>query len=279
MDNKEPDNQESPDRGIKISACLVVYNEEGNIRCCLESLRGAVDEIIVVHDGECQDKTLAICEEYGAKIFIRSHAGIMEAYLVFAIEQASGDWLLRIDADEFLTDDLKNNLRHLVAAAAANHISAYSFRWRNHHRDGSFFGQGSKPILFKKTDLYWLSLPHFSWQTRGRRESSAYILGHRPKDYTSAAYWASQKKWAKIQAAYILKDFKELDSFQAEEADWVKAFNFSRRYAGFLFLPFFKFLKSFCGSIIQGMGISASWRQGLYNFYLGKYLYDLVHHR
>ena len=41
-----------------ISACLVVHNEEKLIGRCLESIKNLVDEIIVVHDGPCQDKTL-----------------------------------------------------------------------------------------------------------------------------------------------------------------------------------------------------------------------------
>ena len=43
-----------------ISACLVVYNEEKVIRQCLDSIKGFVDEIILVHDGQCTDKTLVM---------------------------------------------------------------------------------------------------------------------------------------------------------------------------------------------------------------------------
>ncbi len=258
-----------------ISACLVVYNEEKNIRRCLDSLRGAVDEIIVVHDGECRDKTLEICREYGAKIFVQPHIGMMEAYLVFAIEQTQGQWVMRIDADEFLSDELKSGLRGLIERAEAEGISAYSFCWLN----SAGKGQERKTILFKKADLFWFSMPHLSWQTRGRLEESKFVLGHMLKDYAAAAYWNKQKKWAKIQAEYILKDFKELDNFQAEEADWAKVYSFSRRYAKYPFLPVIKFLKSFCENIVDGAGMGEAWRQGLYNFYLGKYLHDLVYHR
>jgi len=265
-------------KDMKISACLVVYNEEKNIRRCLDSLAGAVDEIIVVHDGECRDKTLEICREYGAKIFIRPHAGVMEAHLVFAINQAQGDWLLRIDADEFLTDGLRDNLRRLVEEAGAQSFSAYSFRWLNYHKDGSFSGKERKSVLFKKVDFYWLSIPHWAWQTRGRLKASSYILGHLSKD-NSAIHWGGRKKYAKVQAEYILKDFEELDNFQAVEADWIKVYSFSRRWAGFWFLPIFKFFKSFCEAILQGLGPRESWRRGVYNFYLGYYLYGFVHHR
>ena len=42
----------------RISACTIVFNEEKKIRPCLKSLQGCVDEIIVIHDGKCSDKTL-----------------------------------------------------------------------------------------------------------------------------------------------------------------------------------------------------------------------------
>jgi len=279
MVNNEVTNKDAANRNIKISACLVVYNEEKNIRRCLASLRGVVDEIIVVHDVGCRDKTLEICREYGAKIFIRPHLGIAEVHSVFAINQTQGDWLLKMDADEFLSDELRDNLRRLVDAAEINHISAYSFCWL--FRADNYFipGVWRKPILFKKLDLYYFTMPQLSWQTRGRLEKSRYILGHMPKDYASPDYWIKQKKWAKIQAEYILKNFEELDNFQAEEADWVKVYSFSRRHAGSLFLPILKFLKSFLENILRGAGLQNSWRDGLYNFYLGKDLYDLIHHR
>jgi len=82
-----------------LSICLVVYNEEKMIRRCLESIKNLADEIIIVLDGESQDKTEAICREYTDKIFIRKHIGFSDPHLPFAFEQAKGDWIMRIDAD------------------------------------------------------------------------------------------------------------------------------------------------------------------------------------
>lgn len=260
------------DKNIKISACLVVYNEEHNIRRCLDSLCDAVDEIIVVHDGDCQDKTLDICQEYGAKIFVRQHIGVMEAHMVFAIKQAQGDWLLRIDADEFLSNELKNNLRRLVEEAESKGTSAYSFRWLTFFNDDFLPGANRKSILFKKVDFYWLSLPHWAWQTRGRLKPLSYVLGHLSKDGMTI-HWGNGKKCAQVQAEYILKRFEELDNFQAEKADWSRTYSFSRRYARCWFLSFLKFFKSFCETVFQGLGIKEALRQSIYNFHLGHYLY------
>ena len=55
----------------KISACLVVRNEEKIIKKCLDSIKDVVDEIIIVHDGEYNDKTLKICKIILIKFLFR----------------------------------------------------------------------------------------------------------------------------------------------------------------------------------------------------------------
>ncbi len=263
------------DQFDKISACLVVYNEALSIRRCLESLRGAVDEIIVVHDGPCQDETLNICREFGARIFIRPHFGIMEAHLIFAIRQTQFAWIIRIDADECLSEQLRTNLRSLVADAHKLDISAYSFLWSDR-------GFGNvikyKPVLFRKKNLFWFPIPHLVWQTRGRVAQSDYVLDHLQRDYQSAEYWISQKKRSRIQAQYILKTYQEMDNFQANEDDLRRVYSFSRRHAGLILIPVLKFIKSFLENVPDGASLLASWRQGRYNFYLGRDLYCLYHH-
>ena len=86
--------QKISDMNNRISACLVVYNEEKIIKNCLASIKDAVDEIIVVHDGECIDKTLEICKSYTNKIFIKQHIGEAEPHRPFGFKQATGDWIL-----------------------------------------------------------------------------------------------------------------------------------------------------------------------------------------
>jgi Glycosyltransferases involved in cell wall biogenesis len=69
----------------KISACIVVYNEEKVIKRCLDSIKNVVDEIILVHDGPCKDRTLEIAKRYTNKIFIRPHVGMMESTSCFCL--------------------------------------------------------------------------------------------------------------------------------------------------------------------------------------------------
>jgi tetratricopeptide (TPR) repeat protein len=86
---------------ILLSACLIVKNEEQRLAQCLESLRSLVDEIILVDTGS-SDRTLAIAEEYQAKIFHFEWCDDFSQARNYAIAQAKGKWILVIDADELV---------------------------------------------------------------------------------------------------------------------------------------------------------------------------------
>jgi len=84
-----------------ISLCMIVYNEENNIRRCLESVCGFVDEIIAVDTGST-DRTRAICEEYGTQVFDYEWAEDFSEARNYSVSKASCDWILLLDADEEL---------------------------------------------------------------------------------------------------------------------------------------------------------------------------------
>jgi glycosyltransferase involved in cell wall biosynthesis len=121
---------------VKLSICIITYNEEENIRDCLESVKWA-EEIIVV-DSFSNDKTVAICQEYTNKIIQRPWPGHIEQKN-FALEQAAQPWILCLDADERLsplaTEEVirevsqENNLYH--GFFFPRH-SYYLGRWINH---------------------------------------------------------------------------------------------------------------------------------------------------
>lgn len=87
----------------RVSAVIITYNEEKNIRRTLEQLHWC-DEIIIV-DSYSTDRTVVICEEFGCKIFFRSFDGYGPQKR-FAASKAGNDWILCIDADEVLSDAL-----------------------------------------------------------------------------------------------------------------------------------------------------------------------------
>ncbi|HEY9765869.1 MAG TPA: glycosyltransferase [Chroococcales cyanobacterium] len=110
-----------------LSVCLIVRNEAENLGCCLESVRGIADEIVLVDTGSTDD-TVAIAAEYHAKVFSFSWKDDFAAARNEALCHASGDWILVLDADESLAEGSKDELRLLLEAPQAE---AYSLELVN----------------------------------------------------------------------------------------------------------------------------------------------------
>jgi len=104
----------------KISVCLATFNEEKNIKDCLESVRQLVDEIVIV-DGTSTDKTVEIASSIGRsasgrkkpniKIIVRENPLMFHINKQKAFEMATGDWILYLDADERVTPELKKEIQ------------------------------------------------------------------------------------------------------------------------------------------------------------------------
>lgn len=134
----------------KISAFIITYNEEKIIEQCLKKLVW-VDEIIVV-DSKSTDKTVAICEKYGAKVFFKDFENYGKQKQ-FALNKTNNNWVLSLDADEILSDNLINEIKLLDLNN--NNIQGYLIP-RTHVFLNKIFRYGSenkKPILrfFNKT--------------------------------------------------------------------------------------------------------------------------------
>lgn len=94
-----------------ISATIITRNEERNIERCLEALQGVVDEIVVV-DSYSTDRTLEICKRYGCKITSREFRGF-GSQRQYATGLTKHSYVLSIDADEMLDEELRESLRQL----------------------------------------------------------------------------------------------------------------------------------------------------------------------
>lgn len=99
--------------GLKISVALATFNEEKNIRSCLDSVKDLVDEIVIV-DGGSKDKTPNIAKEYGAKVFITNNPPLFHINKQKAIDKCKGDWILQLDADEEVSPKLKEEILEKV---------------------------------------------------------------------------------------------------------------------------------------------------------------------
>lgn len=121
---------------MRISAVIITYNEEKNVERCLASVAGLVDEIVVL-DSNSTDRTRALCIAAGANVFTEPFAGHIEQKNR-AIELAQHEWLLSLDADEALSQNLRASIESVKAAGptaqayTCNRLNQYCGKWVRH---------------------------------------------------------------------------------------------------------------------------------------------------
>jgi len=261
----------------KISACLVIYNEEKHIQRCLDSLRDKVDEIIIVMDGGSTDNTYEICKKYTDNIYILEHIGIGDYHLAFAFKKASYDWILKLDADEFLSRGFRDNIKHLVKD---ENVAGYRFLWLLN--DGKKYITKTQPYklaLFNKNKISYLGVPHGKYYFNGSVITKDFRLEH----YCGYNRWMINKfiekqiPWIRLHARLLVGKFEDIPKFRIKGTAWDWRDRLRRKYC-YLFIFFGVFV--FFRNAIRGewwniRALKASFFNGLYeamlNYYILKY--------
>jgi len=138
----------------KISAAIITFNEEKNIKRCIDSL-DFVDEVIVV-DSLSSDKTCEIAKELGASVIDQKFLGHIDQKQL-AVENCSHDWVLSLDADEEVSEELKASILELLKSPLA--YEAYEMKRVSFHlgkwiRHGGWYPD-KKIRLFNKKHAHW----------------------------------------------------------------------------------------------------------------------------
>jgi glycosyltransferase involved in cell wall biosynthesis len=151
----------------KISAIVIAFNEEHDLGECLASLAWC-DEIIVVDSGST-DRTRDIAARYGARIFVRPFAGFSDQKN-FAAEQAGNDWILSIDADESVSDELREEILHALpgeSAAAGFFIPRLNLWLGKPIRHGGWWPDHTLR-LYRRSAARWAGVSHEAVAVEGR---------------------------------------------------------------------------------------------------------------
>ena len=96
-----------------LSVVLAVFNEEKNLAACLESFKDIADEIVVV-DGTSTDKTVEIAKKFGARVKVTTNKPNFHINKQMAIDMAKSDWILQMDADEHVSEEMKKEIRDIL---------------------------------------------------------------------------------------------------------------------------------------------------------------------
>ncbi len=226
-----------------ISACVVVCNEEEVITRCLESIKEVVDEINILHDGPCSDKTIEIARRYTDNIYMMEKKGSAQPHRAYSYEISAGPWILQIDADEFLSVEAIDDLRQLTKN---DRVSAYELLWPLWDGQKRLSSQWPyKLCLFKKDDISYIGLPHFKPLVKGRVERQGVVLEHRPRynNFSREKFFEKWLSWARLHARSYLKDFSQIPKFNYSGNDWPSKMALRRRFP-LLLIPF-EFLITF----------------------------------
>ena len=115
----------------KISACIISFNEEDDIAACLESVEGVVDEIVVV-DSLSTDTTVEIASRFTDHVVAQEFLGHI-AQKQLATDRASNEWILSLDCDERLSQELRASI--LEEKPNLGPFAAYAMNRRMHYVD------------------------------------------------------------------------------------------------------------------------------------------------
>ena len=153
---------------ISISAVIITKNEENKIKKCLDSLKNLVNEIIIIDDLS-YDNTVKICKEYGAKVIINESKGNFDRQRNLGIENATGDWILQMDADEIVTEEAKEKIKEAIKDPkyfVAFKLKRLNFFFDHPLRYGGVYDYQIK--LFKKGYAYYIGSVHETLKVNGK---------------------------------------------------------------------------------------------------------------
>lgn len=136
---------------IKLSACTIAKNEALNIGKSIDSYKEYVDEIIIVDTGST-DETIDIAKGKGAKVFNFEWKNDFSAAKNFALDNATGDWIIFLDADEWFDSDTAKNIRTAIENAIRLNYNAVACKMVNFYTETEIAETASSMRIFKHSD-------------------------------------------------------------------------------------------------------------------------------
>ena len=148
---------------MKLSLCIATFNEAKNLHYAMDSASDWVDEVIIV-DGSSTDATVEIAKSYGTKVKVieTTNPPIFHINKQKAIEAATGDWILQLDADEEITDELREEIIGITKNKNPNiksSVLAYQIPRKNYFLGRFLMKGGVYPDytirLYKRDTMYF----------------------------------------------------------------------------------------------------------------------------
>lgn len=128
---------------VRVNLIVLTFNEEPHLERCIESARGIADRVVVVDSGSA-DKTIEIARAAGAEVYSHPFKNQAEQFN-WALDNTDikGDWVLRLDADEYLTPELKEEIGRMFEnppeSIAGFYMKRRVYFWGRWIRHGGYY--------------------------------------------------------------------------------------------------------------------------------------------
>jgi glycosyltransferase involved in cell wall biosynthesis len=219
---------------VKISAVIITFNEEKNIAKAIKSVAFA-DEIIVV-DSESIDKTREIAESLGAKIIIQKWLGFSKQKQ-FAVDSATHDWIISLDADERISDKLRDEIIKLKSTKT--NVDGYKIPRLSIYMNREIRHSGWYPDwqirFFNRTKGRWKSVEiHESFEIDGKIEKLSGDILHYSVDNAAHHHKMIGERYAPLAAKQMFESGKRTSALKVATVGFTTFFQSYFLKLGFL---------------------------------------------
>ncbi len=237
---------------MSLSVVLATFNEEKNLKSCLNAIKDLASEVIVV-DGKSHDNTVKIAKSFKAKVFIRPNPPIFHINKQIALKKASHDWILQLDADEVVDQKLKDSIKQVLSSNSQT--NGYYLKRKNYFL-GKWLKKGGQypdPVirLVKKGKA---SFPQKSVHEQIAVQGHVDTLDGHLLHYTAptfARYLTNSNRYTSLTASELKKAGLKLNVFS-----WIKYM---------MLMPVFMFIKLY----FRHLGILDGFEGFIFAFYSG----------
>lgn len=215
----------------KLSLCMIVKDEESVIEDCLKSVKGVVDQIVVVDTGS-RDSTIEICKRYGAEVYYYRWRDDFSAARNESIKYARGDWILWMDADERLDPGSVEKLKRLLTFERKP--MAYKVLIKNVKPDGSYYFSDAHRLFRNGVGIFFTGIIHEQvapsvLSLGGEIRDTDIVISHIGYSYTGSRERRKKERNRKLLLKYVDREPRNayahytLGQFYALDGDHHKA--------------------------------------------------------
>lgn len=205
---------------IPLSGVMVIHNEERLLDRSLRSFADLADDLVIIHDGPCSDRSLEIARRYTDRVYVRDWQGAASPHRPESFRLARHDWILEIDADEYLSEEMRQAIPKLIRQGDG----PYDFVCPSLSGGKNHFGYYTTR-LFRKSQMYFIGLTHEYVKPIDRSTVPVRVdatLWHDSK-YDNFSWEVFRKKWlakAEGHARQFAADFASVPKWNYSKPGW-----------------------------------------------------------